>query len=96
MGGGLSSRRYKKLVAAQRAKREPCCICGEPIDYGLPDNHRLAYTTAHDIAVAVAPWRAEDPTNIKGAAHRACNSYEGTGNHERPPTPPLGDTSYEW
>jgi len=95
MGGGLSSRRYRKLVAAQRAKREACCICGDPIDYTLDDNHRLAYTTAHDIAVQLRPDLAEDPRNIKGAAHRACNSNEGVG-AAQPPPPGLGDTSDAW
>lgn len=96
MGGGLSTRAYRKLVAEQRAKREPCCICGEPIDYGLPDTHRLSYTTAHDVPVAHRPDLAEQASNIKGAAHRLCNSAEGARAYAPPSPLALGTTSGGW
>jgi hypothetical protein len=75
---GRSTRRWKKLAAGQRAKGQACCYCQQPIDYTLPANHRFAFTVAHWLPVATHPHLAEDPTNIRGSAHRACNSEAGT------------------
>jgi len=75
---GRSTRRWKKLAATQRAKRLGCCYCHQPIDYTLPYNHRLAFTVAHWLPVATHPHLAETASNIRGAAHRGCNSEAGT------------------
>lgn len=75
---GRSTRNWKRMVANLKAQRLPCCICWQPIDYSLPVNDRGAFTTAHLLPVALYPHLAEDPGNVKGAAHRACNAAEGT------------------
>jgi len=75
---GRSTRRWRKLAATQRAKREACCYCQQPIDYTLPYNHRFAFTVAHWLPVATHPHLAETASNIRGAAHRGCNSEAGT------------------
>lgn len=76
---GRSTRRFRRIRDNLRARRLPCCLCGLPIDYTLPANHSRAFTTAHDLSVAARPDLAEEPSNIRGAAHRDCNSAEGSG-----------------
>lgn len=88
---GRSTRRWKKLAATQRAKHEACCYCHQPIDYTLPSRHRWSFTVAHWLPVATHPHLAEDPTNIRGSAHRACNSEAGTSVQVDEPGP-----SYDW
>lgn len=75
---GRSTRRFKRMAAELRARREPCCLCGQPIDYELQHNHAGAFTVAHWKSVRDHPQLAEDPDNIRGAAHRGCNSSAGT------------------
>lgn len=74
---GRSTRRFKRLAAELRARKEPCCLCGQPIDYLLPRTDRNAFTVAHRQPVSLYPHMAEDPTNIAGAAHNHCNAAEG-------------------
>lgn len=88
---GRSTRRFKKLAANQRAKREGCCYCLQPIDYTLPHNHSLAFTVAHWLPVSTHPHLAEDPTNIRGSAHRGCNSTAGASVDQPEPT-----ASFDW
>lgn len=92
-GAGRTTRRFRLIAAAQRARRDPCCLCGGLIDYELPSTDLWSYTTAHDKPVKTHPHLAEDPRNIKGAAHRYCNSLEGAG--DAPPLS-LGVTSQLW
>ena len=70
-------RQWRRIVDTVRSRRGPCCICGQPINYTLPPTHRQAFTTAHYVSVNANPGLALDPTNVKGPAHRACNSSEG-------------------
>lgn len=93
---GRSTRRFKALSLRTKrdwkAKNLPCCECHTPIDWTLDHNDRMAPTTAHHRSVATHPELAEDPANIKGIAHRVCNSKAGTGEG-------LGDrgtTSHDW
>lgn len=78
---GRSTRRFKAIAAqvkqAGRQNQTPCVECGQPIDYDLDPNHRDAYTTAHKLSVRDHPELAEDPSNIKGPAHRHCNAAAG-------------------
>ena len=57
-----------------------CTYCGQPIDYELHHNHPAAFTVAHWKSVRDYPELAEDWTNIRGAAHRVCNSTAGADN----------------
>lgn len=77
---GRSTRRFKRMAAELRARREPCCYCGQPIDYQLHHNHAGAFTVAHKQSVRDHPELGEDPDNIRGAAHRGCNSSAGADN----------------
>lgn len=89
---GRSTHRFRRLSRDLRARHEPCCLCGQPIDYTLPPNDRWAYTVAHGYSVATHPHLAEDPANIRGAAHRVCNSAAGIDNDPLP----LGSLSIDW
>lgn len=89
---GRSTRRFKRMAQEVRARRLPCCYCGQAIDYSLPPNDRGAFTVAHRLAVATHPQLAEDPANIRGAAHRACNSAAGISNEPVS----LGMVSSDW
>lgn len=82
------------MAAAIRARRGPCCICGRPIDYALPFTDGMAFTVAHDKPKSTHPHLAEDPGNLKGAAHRSCNAREG--NREPGLLTVMGATSFEW
>jgi hypothetical protein len=80
------------MAADLRARREPCCLCGQPIDYTLPRNDRWSFTVAHGYSVKTHPALARDPDNIRGAAHRACNSSAGISNEPLG----LGGLSADW
>lgn len=88
---GRRGKRWQRLKANQRAKRLPCCICKQPIDYSLhhPDPRSFSVQHIHD-------WKGhpelrEDPSNLD-SAHLGCNSSEGTNG----PKPEIGATSEAW
>ncbi len=95
---GRSTRRARTIranVKAQAATAGASCVeCGQPIDYGLEPNHPDAFTMAHELPVATHPHLAEEPANIKGPAHRRCNSAAGTSTGVG--LSDLGLTSTEW
>jgi len=68
------------MAAEVRSRREVCCYCGQPIDYDADHNAPRAFTVAHWLPVATHPHLAEVWSNIRGAAHRGCNSSAGTAN----------------
>ena len=86
---GRSTRRFKAMAAEVRSWRQPCCYCGQPIAYDVHHNLPRAFTVAHWLPVKTHPHLAEVWSNIRGAAHRACNSSAGTSNEP----PGLGLTS---
>ena len=88
---GRSTRRFRKLAATIRARREDCCYCHMPIDYTLPANHPRAFTVAHKLSVRDHPELAEDMANIRGAAHRDCNSSAGADD-----VPDTAGPSFDW
>lgn len=67
-----------------RSLGQPCCVCGQAIDYSLPAGHPLAFELDEDRPVS--RWRefgyasanacALDPANVH-AAHRSCNEWKG-------------------
>lgn len=89
---GRSTTRWRKLRATIRARHEDCTYCHQPIDYTLPSNHPKSFTVAHRLSVHDHPELAEDIANIRGAAHRDCNSR--AGDEDLPET--TGGTSYDW
>lgn len=75
-----------------RARRSPCCRCGQPIDYSLAYPHPESFSVDHyPHPLATHPHLAEDPSNL-AAAHLRCNQAAG----DRRPLPDLGATSEEW
>lgn len=74
----------RSLTLRVRSLGEPCCVCGQPIDYSLPAGHPLSFEVDEDRPVS--RWRefgyasptacALDPANVH-AAHRICNERKG-------------------
>ncbi|MQB00507.1 MAG: HNH endonuclease [Actinobacteria bacterium] len=93
-GPGRQGRPWRRLTAELRSLGLPCSICGKPIDYNLPPNHRDGFTVDHRVPLSKAPWLANDRANLR-AAHRSCNSSEGAKARPRPRTPRL-PTSRQW
>lgn len=80
---GRTSRRWRRIVKAQRAKRLPCALCGQPIDYTLPKGDDGAFEADHVLPRDTHPELAEDPSNVQ-SSHRRCNNSKRNG------TQPLG------
>lgn len=91
MTKGRGSRRWSKLRAQQRAKRLPCWICGQPINYEAEWPDSDSFSVDHERPLSTYPEGAEDPANLR-SAHLGCNSSRGA----RAPRPTLGATSREW
>lgn len=86
-----STRLMRKLKAAQRAKRLPCWLCGQPINYSLPHDDPNSFSYDH-----IEPWSTHpdlrfDPAN-GASAHLRCNKSRGN----RKPSPGLGLLSQQW
>ena len=60
--------------AAIKAKRQPCHLCGEPIDYDLPHLDPMAFVVDHVVPLARG---GKDEIANKRAAHRSCNGTKG-------------------
>lgn len=73
---GRSTRRYKALKAEQRAKRLPCCLCGQRIDYTLQWPDPRSFSVQHIKDWHTHPELREDPANFD-SAHLDCNSSAG-------------------
>lgn len=63
---------HAQRVARKRiaAREDPCWICGEPIDYTLPQYHPDSFEVDHIEAVARG---GTDTFDNKAASHRRCN-----------------------
>ncbi|MGI8682060.1 MAG: HNH endonuclease [Mycobacteriales bacterium] len=86
-----NTRRLQRIKANQRARRLPCWLCGQPIDYALPAGHTDAFSYDHAKAWKLHPELREDPDNGR-SAHKRCNSSRGL----RDPAPGLGDAAGQW
>lgn len=76
-----SGRPRQRAVDAYRAHAErldlPCHLCGQPIDYSLPDRHRHPLrVTVDEVHPISRGGSATDPRNF-AAAHACCNSSRG-------------------
>lgn len=73
---GRSGRPYRRARATLKAKRLPCHICGQPIDYELPGSHPMGFVMDHVIPLAFNGDPLK-PSNL-AAAHSSCNGRKGT------------------
>jgi hypothetical protein len=80
---GRSTRAWRRLQAAQRARRLPCFHCGQPIDYDLTWPHPQSFSADHLKPVATHPELAEDPGNLV-SSHLLCNQVKGADAHFSP------------
>jgi hypothetical protein len=71
---GRTGRPYRTARAQLAAKRLPCWICGQPINYQLPSTDPQGFVADHDPPLAYGGHPLRD---IK-AAHRLCNGKRGT------------------
>ena len=83
--------RYMARTRALRAKRLPCWICGQPIDYAAHWKDGRSFTADHVQPMA----RGGKLYGELRPAHRACNSSRGAGRavaapaaHAVPVSPP--------
>lgn len=88
---GRRGRRWNILKSNQRAKRLPCCICLQPINYALKHPDPRSFSVQHIKAWETHPESREDPGNLD-SAHLGCNSSEGNAG----PKPTIGATSEAW
>jgi 5-methylcytosine-specific restriction endonuclease McrA len=87
---GRSGRRWKRLRAEVKARRGPCYICRQPIDYGLEWPDPGSFSVEHIRSWHDYPHLREDPANLI-AAHLGCNSSK-----QDRVMPTLGETSEAW
>lgn len=87
---GRRGKRWQRLKANQRAKRLPCCVCGQPIDYSLTWPDPGSFSVEHKKSWHDNPALREDPANLD-SAHLGCNSSKGKGQG-----PQLGEASEAW
>lgn len=73
---GRRGRVWNRLKTNLRAKRRPCCICGQPIDYTLHWPDPNCFTVQHIKSWSGHPELREDPANLD-AAHFRCNTSLG-------------------
>ena len=66
----------RQVVAAARARGDPCALCGRPIDYTLSGRARWGPTVDHTYSIATHPGLAFDPSLLR-IAHRQCNLSRG-------------------
>lgn len=100
MPKGRTGRPWHRLKADVKARHEPCCRCGQPIDYTLPHTNELtgrpdpdSFSVDHfPHPLSTHPHLAEDPANLH-AAHLGCNQSAKTSNTT---SKALGTPSEDW
>lgn len=75
-----TSKRWKRITTAQRSKRLPCYLCGQPIDYDLQWPHPHSFSADHLKPYAHHPELRLDPGNVV-SAHLRCNQSKGANEH---------------
>jgi 5-methylcytosine-specific restriction endonuclease McrA len=81
---------FERIKANLRARRAPCWLCGQPIDYTLPWDDLEAFTVDHIKPRSTHPEMADEPSNCL-AAHAKCNKSRGNS-----AVTGLGTTSRDW
>lgn len=89
---GRGTRRQRRNTANLRKRKDPCWLCGQPIDYDLVSPDPAAFEPDHIYPVSLYPERAEDPANL-AASHVRCNRRRG---NRSAVVGQLGVTSREW
>lgn len=87
---GRGTRRWRRLKAEVRARRLPCVICQQPIDYTLEWPDSGSFSVEHIRSWHGNPHLREDPANLT-AAHLGCNSSK-----QDRTLPSIGDSSETW
>ena len=87
---GRRGSRWVRLKAEVRARRRPCCLCGQVIDYSLAWPDTGSFSVQHLKSWDDYPHLREDPANLD-AAHLGCNTSAG-----KTPGPAIGATSEAW
>lgn len=82
----------KRLLDAARNNNEPCCICGQSINYQAHYNAADAPTVEHRLSWRDHPELRRDLGNL-GIAHRSCNTAKGVKAYG---LPAFGNTSRDW
>lgn len=89
---GRRGKRWMRLKAEVRLRRERCCRCGQDIDYQLDWPDPQSFSVDHyPYAWATYPELREDPANLR-AAHLLCNQTAGAA----APAPSIGEASEKW
>lgn len=94
---GRSGTRYLKLCAKVRARRDPCGLCGQPIDYNAEPCTPWSFSLDHIISLAHGGGLL-DERNAQ-AAHFGCNSAKGGSTRRGKPerrVPVVVRTSRRW
>ena len=82
----------RQCYERDRARRAPCHICGQPIDYSLaPSSTRDAYEPDHLRDVNSHPELTLLPENV-AASHRRCNRARG----KRAGIDNIGNRTRDW
>lgn len=72
-----NTRERRRVSDHVRARRRPCCICGQPIDYSLRWPNPQSFSVQHVISRKIRPELTFDVTNCD-ASHLDCNQSLGT------------------
>lgn len=75
-----SDYRWKRVAKAQRAKRLPCFLCGQPIDYDLKWPDPNSFSADHVKPYARHPELRYDPGNVV-STHLRCNQVKSDNEH---------------
>lgn len=87
---GRRGSRWNRLKANQRAKRLPCCLCGQSINYSLEHPDPRSFSVQHILDWLTHPELREDPANLD-SSHLGCNSSAGMNGK-----PSIGVSSESW
>ena len=75
-----SDTRWKQIAANQRAKKLPCYLCGQPIDYSLQWPDPASFSADHKLPWKQHPELRYDPGNVV-SSHLRCNQSKGNNEH---------------
>lgn len=87
---GRHGRPWNRLREEVRARRAPCCLCGQAIDYSLKHPDPRSFSVQHIKDWHRYPELRHEPSNLD-AAHLGCNSSA-----QQDGKPRLGATSEDW
>ena len=68
--------RARRRIAQRVRAGEPCALCGQPIDLGLPYPHPDSFTVDHTVPTSQG---GADDLDLLRPAHNACNRQRSDG-----------------